>query len=104
MGNTSAVFVATHFDSSHAGRKKSQMQQLAGQLALAHNVSASACCSHSHCLTELFENLRGKHFANCTKICVCGDFNLCPQTKSQGGYDADNANNISEAFQELQGV
>ncbi len=45
------------------------------------------------------QNLRGKHFPRCTRLCLGGDFNLCPQTEAQGGYDRDDS-----AFQELKGT
>jgi hypothetical protein len=58
IGNASALFVTTHFDSKDADSKKSQLKQLGDQLSLTssleHNVRVAACCKHSHSLIVLF--------------------------------------------------
>ena len=58
IGNASALFVTTHFDSKDAKSKKSQLEQLGDELSLtsspAPNVRVAACCKHSHSLIVLF--------------------------------------------------
>jgi hypothetical protein len=54
--------------------------------------SSDCLCDMPHLFVDTYElivtvqNLRGKHFPRCTRLCLGGDFNLCPQTEAQCGY------------------